>query len=154
MQPPEDAVPGLRITASYFVPAPVYLSFSLSPDFIRPYSRPRRSPSSANPILPATPFMLLFDHEVPLWWVVGGAVFALVSPLLLFAAAIMSHIKIKPDRHRTVTILVLGDIGRSPRMMYHAESFAKSGWNTFLIGYGGQCSSFLSEDVPADARAR
>ena len=42
---------------------------------------------------------------------------------------------------RSVAILVLGDIGRSPRMMYHAESFAKLHFETFLIGYEG---SFLS----------
>ncbi|KAK1216722.1 mannosyltransferase [Marasmius sp. AFHP31] len=38
---------------------------------------------------------------------------------------------------RSVVILVLGDIGRSPRMMYHAESFAEHNFTTFLIGYGG-----------------
>lgn len=38
---------------------------------------------------------------------------------------------------RSVAILVLGDIGRSPRMMYHAESFAKKDYETFLIGYNG-----------------
>ncbi|KAL0576384.1 mannosyltransferase [Marasmius crinis-equi] len=44
---------------------------------------------------------------------------------------------------RSVAILVLGDIGRSPRMMYHAESFAELGFMTFLIGYGG------SKPIPA-----
>lgn len=39
---------------------------------------------------------------------------------------------------RSVAILVLGDIGRSPRMMYHAESFAKTEFLTYLIGYGGE----------------
>jgi hypothetical protein len=43
----------------------------------------------------------------------------------------------KPTR-RTVAILVLGDVGRSPRMMYHAESFANSGFWTYLIGYKGR----------------
>ncbi|KAJ7139519.1 mannosyltransferase [Mycena epipterygia] len=38
---------------------------------------------------------------------------------------------------RSVAIVVLGDIGRSPRMMYHAESFAENGFFTELIGYGG-----------------
>jgi hypothetical protein len=38
---------------------------------------------------------------------------------------------------RSVAILVLGDIGRSPRMMYHAQSFAENGFMTDLIGYGG-----------------
>ena len=40
---------------------------------------------------------------------------------------------------RSVAILVLGDIGRSPRMMYHAQSFAELGFMTDLIGYGGVC---------------
>ncbi|KIM47979.1 glycosyltransferase family 33 protein [Hebeloma cylindrosporum] len=44
---------------------------------------------------------------------------------------------------RSVAILVLGDIGRSPRMMYHAQSFAENGFVTDLIGYGG------SKPIPA-----
>ncbi|KAG9025446.1 mannosyltransferase [Tulasnella sp. JGI-2019a] len=43
----------------------------------------------------------------------------------------------KPPNARGVAILVLGDIGRSPRTMYHAESFARAGWNTFIVGYKG-----------------
>jgi beta-1,4-mannosyltransferase len=42
------------------------------------------------------------------------------------------------SRLRSVAILVLGDIGRSPRMMYHAESFAKLQFETFFVGYGGK----------------
>lgn len=38
---------------------------------------------------------------------------------------------------RSVAILVLGDIGRSPRMMYHAQSFAENGFVTDLVGYRG-----------------
>jgi len=50
------------------------------------------------------------------------------------------------DQHsmRSVAILVLGDIGRSPRMMYHAQSFAENGFVTDLIGYAGIPSSLLS----------
>ncbi|KAJ3576271.1 hypothetical protein NP233_g535 [Leucocoprinus birnbaumii] len=49
------------------------------------------------------------------------------------------------NRHtlRSVAILVLGDIGRSPRMMYHAQSFAENDFETDLIGYGG------SKPIPA-----
>uniref|UniRef100_A0A1B6FBS9 Uncharacterized protein n=1 Tax=Cuerna arida TaxID=1464854 RepID=A0A1B6FBS9_9HEMI len=36
-----------------------------------------------------------------------------------------------------VMVVVLGDIGRSPRMQYHASSFLKQGFNVKLIGYGG-----------------
>jgi beta-1,4-mannosyltransferase len=39
---------------------------------------------------------------------------------------------------RTVQIVVLGDIGRSPRMQYHALSIAKHGGRVFLIGYQGR----------------
>ncbi|KAI5897410.1 glycosyltransferase family 33 protein [Schizophyllum commune H4-8] len=38
---------------------------------------------------------------------------------------------------RSVAILVLGDIGRSPRMMYHAQSFAECDFVTDVIGYNG-----------------
>ncbi|KAL1732673.1 glycosyltransferase family 33 protein [Schizophyllum commune] len=38
---------------------------------------------------------------------------------------------------RSVAILVLGDIGRSPRMMYHAQSFAECNFVTDVIGYNG-----------------
>lgn len=39
---------------------------------------------------------------------------------------------------RSVAIVVLGDIGRSPRMMYHAQSFAENDFVTDIIGYGGK----------------
>lgn len=42
---------------------------------------------------------------------------------------------------RTVQIVVLGDIGRSPRMQYHALSIAKHGGRVFLIGYQGASST-------------
>ena len=38
---------------------------------------------------------------------------------------------------RSVAILVLGDVGRSPRMMYHAQSFAENGFVTDIVGYKG-----------------
>jgi beta-1,4-mannosyltransferase len=47
----------------------------------------------------------------------------------------------KPRRRllhrRSVAVLVLGDIGRSPRMMYHSQSFAQHDFETFVIGYAG-----------------
>ncbi|KAG8957934.1 mannosyltransferase [Tulasnella sp. 419] len=42
-----------------------------------------------------------------------------------------------PQRKKSVAIVVVGDIGRSPRMMYHAQSFADSGFDTVIVGYGG-----------------
>lgn len=36
-----------------------------------------------------------------------------------------------------VCVVVLGDIGRSPRMQYHAYSLAREGYNVDIVGYGG-----------------
>jgi hypothetical protein len=58
----------------------------------------------------------------------------------LLATAFLAWRAFRPrNQHslRSVAILVLGDIGRSPRMMYHAQSFAENGFVTHLIGYGG-----------------
>uniref|UniRef100_A0A0B6Y8V7 Chitobiosyldiphosphodolichol beta-mannosyltransferase n=1 Tax=Arion vulgaris TaxID=1028688 RepID=A0A0B6Y8V7_9EUPU len=38
---------------------------------------------------------------------------------------------------RNLCIVVLGDIGRSPRVQYHALSFAKEGFRIYLVGYEG-----------------
>lgn len=45
------------------------------------------------------------------------------------------------DEH--IQILVLGDIGRSPRMQYHAISVAKHGRKVDIVGYKGQSSIFI-----------
>ncbi|KAJ1813208.1 mannosyltransferase, partial [Coemansia sp. RSA 2598] len=38
---------------------------------------------------------------------------------------------------KRIAILVLGDIGRSPRMQYHAISLARAGYLVDFIGYAG-----------------
>lgn len=43
-----------------------------------------------------------------------------------------------PQPKTSVQILVLGDIGRSPRMQYHALSIAKHGGQVDIIGYHGE----------------
>jgi beta-1,4-mannosyltransferase len=65
----------------------------------------------------------------------------LVGPLILLYLAYIGYVRSKPSRHRTAIVLVLGDIGRSPRMMYHTESLAKHGYETTMIGYGGRSIS-------------
>jgi hypothetical protein len=40
----------------------------------------------------------------------------------------------------SVQVLVLGDLGRSPRMQYHALSLAKHGGHVQIIGYLGMIS--------------
>ena len=64
--------------------------------------------------------------------------------LVLLAAAFASRRKIiSEDGDNRVQIVVLGDIGRSPRMQYHALSMAKLGWAVELVGY--QESNLYSE---------
>lgn len=46
-----------------------------------------------------------------------------------------------PKPKTSIQILVLGDIGRSPRMQYHALSIAKQGGEVVIIGYEGQYGS-------------
>lgn len=45
----------------------------------------------------------------------------------------------------TVQILVLGDVGRSPRMQYHALSIARNGGQVVLIGYIGRMRIYASK---------
>ena len=42
-------------------------------------------------------------------------------------------------------VVVLGDLGRSPRMCNHAIQFAKHKFNVQLIGYTGKRSQILSQ---------
>ncbi|KAF1963345.1 beta-1,4-mannosyltransferas-like protein [Byssothecium circinans] len=48
---------------------------------------------------------------------------------------------------RTTQVVVLGDIGRSPRMQYHALSIADHGGRVYLIGYQ---ESEIHPDIVAD----
>ena len=55
-----------------------------------------------------------------------------------------------PPSSRSVALVVLGDIGRSPRMMYHATSFAEHDFVTNVISYGGiavKCHIFCSAEA-------
>lgn len=45
-----------------------------------------------------------------------------------------------PAQKGSVQIVVLGDIGRSPRMQYHALSIAQNGGQVQLVGYMGECT--------------
>ena len=67
-------------------------------------------------------------------------VLSVIIPLGVAWRLLSKRPSAKPS-FRSVAILVLGDIGRSPRMMYHAESFAKLHFETYLIGYEGSSLS-------------
>ncbi|CBJ28840.1 Chitobiosyldiphosphodolichol beta-mannosyltransferase, family GT33 [Ectocarpus siliculosus] len=58
-------------------------------------------------------------------------------------AGILEHLDCKH-----VVILVLGDVGRSPRMQYHAMSLASHGVRVTLIGYSGERCISAVEDSP------
>jgi beta-1,4-mannosyltransferase len=68
---------------------------------------------------------------------------AIVTLLLLGLTKLVQ--RVIPQRYRPAAsakddhmqILVLGDIGRSPRMQYHALSIARHGGKVDLIGYKG-----------------
>lgn len=59
-----------------------------------------------------------------------------VAPIVAFIILYILFNYIVSGR-KCVCIVVLADIGRSPRMQYHALSFAKEGFAVDLIGYGG-----------------
>lgn len=44
-----------------------------------------------------------------------------------------------------MAVVVIGDIGRSPRMQYHAYSLRKEGFNVKLLGYNesSYCNKLL-----------
>lgn len=41
------------------------------------------------------------------------------------------------ERKKKVCLVVLGDIGRSPRMQYHGLSFLENGYLVEFVGYSG-----------------
>ncbi|KAF8349862.1 mannosyltransferase [Amanita rubescens] len=63
--------------------------------------------------------------------------FIVLLALLLFGWLIWRLARPPRIKPRSAAILVLGDIGRSPRIMYHAQSLAENNFETHLIGYGG-----------------
>lgn len=70
----------------------------------------------------------------------------LLGVLLLISTSFTVFLLTLPDRYLqgsesnddSVQIVVLGDIGRSPRMQYHALSITKHGGKVRLVGYVGQ----------------
>jgi beta-1,4-mannosyltransferase len=57
----------------------------------------------------------------------------------LFAIYIQKRsVSVGLNTSKNVTLVVLGDIGRSPRMQYHALSFARNDWTVDFVGYDGK----------------
>ena len=64
------------------------------------------------------------------------------SIVLILASSLFGALYlVLPSRRRngegSVQIVVLGDIGHSPRMQYHALSIANSKANVDIVGYAG-----------------
>lgn len=73
-------------------------------------------------------------------WATHLLILSLSLTALLFLYLPIRYAPPKDGKVR-VAVLVLGDIGRSPRMQYHALSIARKGGLVDLIGYNGICSS-------------
>ncbi|XP_071651528.1 chitobiosyldiphosphodolichol beta-mannosyltransferase-like isoform X2 [Temnothorax longispinosus] len=73
----------------------------------------------------------------------------LLLPLVLLVARNVYLKKFKSGKN--VCVLVLGDIGRSPRMQYHAISFAREGFTVDVVGYPG---SPPRREISENARVR
>lgn len=57
----------------------------------------------------------------------------------------------KLKKKRQVLIVVLGDLGHSPRMLYHAKNFAASGYKVQLFGYlNSNLPDFITDNVAAN----
>ncbi|POY71615.1 hypothetical protein BMF94_5308 [Rhodotorula taiwanensis] len=54
-------------------------------------------------------------------------------------------------KRKSVALVVLGDIGRSPRMLYHADSFARHGFETRIVAHRG---SSPPQSLTENARVR
>ncbi|KAF8634001.1 hypothetical protein AX15_001175 [Amanita polypyramis BW_CC] len=63
--------------------------------------------------------------------------FVAILLLLAFIGFIWRLTKLPRQSPRSIVILVLGDVGRSPRIMYHAQSLAENNFETHVVGYGG-----------------
>lgn len=86
---------------------------------------------------------MVFGPLDSIWDYVLGLALACSTGLTVFLVTLPTrydpHEKASnKSRNVTVQIVVLGDIGRSPRMQYHALSIAKHGGHVDLIGYHGK----------------
>lgn len=67
---------------------------------------------------------------------------SLLAVIIVFTIMVLPsrYVKHSPATKEStrVQVLVLGDIGRSPRMNYHARSIASHGGYVDLMGYDGK----------------
>lgn len=75
-------------------------------------------------------------------WIFGALIIYFVSQVVLNWTVPTVVYDNKSNKKR-VALIMLGDIGHSPRMCYHARSFSEQGWDVELCG-------FLQEDPCKD----
>ncbi|KAM5362019.1 hypothetical protein ACJZ2D_012769 [Fusarium nematophilum] len=79
--------------------------------------------------------------------VIAGGLSCIALVWLVRGLAIAIPTRYRPadkpeDDH--IQILVVGDVGRSPRMQYHALSVSKHGRNVDIVGYKGEAPITIS----------
>ena len=67
--------------------------------------------------------------------------------VLLFPLLPRQYIEKASQGPSSIQVLVLGDLGRSPRMQYHAQSLLKHGAQVQLIGYLGEGHDGQSREI-------
>ncbi|XP_041943570.1 chitobiosyldiphosphodolichol beta-mannosyltransferase [Alosa sapidissima] len=72
-----------------------------------------------------------------------------IAAVTVCILSVYSFREYRQDKNRHVCVLVLGDIGRSPRMQYHAISLAKHGYSVSFVGFFG---TKPHEDVIANGK--
>ena len=87
--------------------------------------------------------VVILLNQVSEYWfgapMLGVFIFVLfVIITLVFSVILLAGLKWREeDGKGRVAVVVLGDIGRSPRMQYHALSLCREGYDVELVGYGG-----------------
>lgn len=61
--------------------------------------------------------------------------FAIVGLVFISMLSLIIFNNIRKNGEKRILIIVLGDIGRSPRMQYHASSFIKERYKVDIIGF-------------------
>ena len=60
-----------------------------------------------------------------------GLPWGVLLGVLLWVACI----RVRAIHQRTAMVVVLGDVGRSPRMCYHIASLVRHGWTVYVAGH-------------------
>ena len=71
------------------------------------------------------------------YWLLTPVSFFFRVLLVISICTIIRRLSVWHSKKGKVTVVVLGDIGRSPRMQYHSLSLSKHGFKVKFVGYSG-----------------